>query len=205
MSKTLKDYPPSGFTAGAEFSFGAKASDPAASLGSQSGQGNSVGFSAVRGTQNSMQSGSDGAAHPWRVTSAGAASVAVGPGKVLGTIGESGSTFGPRYADYVSYAGGNVAISGAGWVYAVIETAESLVYSEAIVALAALIQSYTRYPTSVSVEFSTLSPGGLSGKPAGEIWIPIAEVNIISGVADATDQILTHNPIIQLGYTTTTA
>jgi hypothetical protein len=53
-------------------------------------------------------------------------------------------------------------------------------------------------PTSVSVKFSAEDPDSVDDGTGDEVWIPIAEVGIIDGVAVVVTQILTHNPMIPI-------
>ena len=133
--------------------------------------------------------------HPWKVSSAGPSSVTVADGKVMGLRATNNS---PWYAVAVSFAESDVFVPGAGWLYAVIDTDESLIFTddiEVIPLTGFYLTANARTPTAVTVQFSASSPDVVAAGSAGQIWIPIAEVDIVDGAAVATEQYLTHNPV----------
>jgi len=136
--------------------------------------------------------------HPWKVSSAGGSSVTVADGKIMGL---RESTNSPWYMLVVNFAEADVFVSGAGWLYAVVDTEESLIFTddvEVIPLSGFYLTANARTPISVDVEFSTSPPSSVSSGTSGQIWIPIAEVDIEDGAAVAVEQYLTHNPVMFL-------
>lgn len=141
----------------------------------------------------------EAASHPWKVTSAGASSVDVAAGKVLGLRSTDTPGRGPWYVDLVEYAGEEVAVPGAGWLYAVATTEASEFYRDTYeIDTGFFGVSNTQKPTSVVVQFSASAPSAVAAGAVDEMWIPIAEVDIVDGQAVAVDQILTYNPMLLL-------
>jgi hypothetical protein len=137
--------------------------------------------------------------HPWKVSSAGSSSVTVADGKIMGLRENPTPTTGPWYAVAVSFAESDVSISGAGWVYAVIDTEKNLVFEDETPIPGAedhYLVVNARTPTSVAARFSSSPPDSVSGGSTNQIWIPIAEVDIEDGAAVVVEQYLTHNPIL---------
>lgn len=131
--------------------------------------------------------------HPFQVTANGDDTVAVAPGNVIDftTSGGNGLYDGsPVTGDFTAYDGGDVTITADGTVYLVITYGNANLISQEPNVLADFALSVT----SLSVEFDpTLS--------SNELSIPLAEVTFADDVATVTNQILMHNPILQLGFT----
>ena len=134
-----------------------------------------------------------GGSHPWKATANGDDTVAVAAGNVIDFSTTSNGLFNAELVngDFTAYAGGDVTITADGTIFVVITYDDTNVISQE----ASVLADYALGVTSLTVEFEpTLSTNELS--------IPIAEVTFADSVATVTNQILTHNPILQLGYTT---
>jgi hypothetical protein len=133
-----------------------------------------------------------GGSHPFKVSPNGDDTVSVAPGNVIDFSTSSNGLYDGTAVtgDFTAYAGGDVTITADGTVYLVITYDNTNLISQEPSVLADFALSVT----SLAVEFDpTLSINQLS--------IPIAEVTFADNVASVSNQILTHNPILQLGFT----
>lgn len=138
--------------------------------------------------QNKM--GDLGYVHPWKVTPNGDNTVTVAPGNVLDFSTSSNGLYDaePVTGAFTAYAGGDVTIGASGTLYAVVTyTIGNIIANDTGFTLA----TNNVRVSSVTV---TLTPT----LTTNELSIPIAEVTLSGGVAAVTNQILTHNPVIQL-------
>lgn len=152
-------------------------------------------IAALRDRQVSVRipPGAPALSHPWKATANGDDTVAVAAGNVIdfSTISDGLFNTEPVTGGFTAYAGGDVTVTADGTIFAVITYDDANVISQETSVLA----DYALGVTSLTVAFEpTLSTNELS--------IPIAEVTFADSVATVTNQILTHNPILQLGFTT---
>jgi hypothetical protein len=130
--------------------------------------------------------------HPFKVSPNGDDTVNVAPGNVIDftTSGNGIYDSNAVTGDFNAYAGGGVTITASGTLFLVITYDNTNV-----IALdpTFYVANYALTVTSMEVK---LDPA-LSNL---ELSIPIAEVDLTDGVVSVTNQILTHNPILQLGF-----
>ena len=130
--------------------------------------------------------------HPFKVSPNGDDTVNVAPGNVIDftTSGNGIYDSNAVTGDFNAYAGGDVTITASGTLFLVITYDNTNVIAQDSTFNLA---TYALTVTSMAVELDpTLS--------SLELSIPIAEVELTDSVASVTNQILTHNPILQLGF-----
>jgi hypothetical protein len=127
--------------------------------------------------------GGGGASHPWKATENGTEFITIAPGELLCARTSSGGGY-PFYWENLSYAGGDIEVTGNGFI--LISAAASEEDAGGTNAGDAGILSS---PSSFIVEFQTTIDG-----VSDSIGFPICQVALNAGIATVTKQILTHNP-----------
>jgi len=139
--------------------------------------------------------------HPWKAVGVSSTSVYVAAGKILSFRNDAPAglaDYYPHLPVMVSRAGGEVTITGAGWLYAEIYYTPAPHYHDTTpLESGNFIVTWIRQPESVSVIFSADGPADFESEEESVMYVPIAQVNS-DGVV--IDQILTHNPVITFDY-----
>jgi len=137
------------------------------------------------------------APHPWRASGKGTGDIKVAPGKVIGFKAAASTAGKPWHCVFASYAGGDVAVSGNGWLYVVATVTEVALEADTYLLDGAFfVIANTQKPTSVTVVYSATAPASITSGSSSEIYIPLAEVAVSAGIASVVDQVLTHNPCL---------
>lgn len=129
---------------------------------------------------------------PFEVTANGDDTVTVAPGNVIDftTTGNGIYDSNAVTGDFNAYAGGDVTITASGTLFLVITYDNTnLIAQDTTFDLATFALTVTSMAVELDPTLSSL-----------ELSIPIAEVELTDSVASVTNQILTHNPILQLGF-----
>jgi hypothetical protein len=121
--------------------------------------------------------------HPWKATENGTEFITIAPGELLCARTSSGGGY-PFYWENLSYAGGDIEVTGNGYI--LISAAVSEEEAGGTNAGDAGILSS---PSSFIVEFQTTIDA-----VSDSIGFPICQVAFNAGIATVTKQILTHNP-----------
>ena len=132
------------------------------------------------------------ATHPFKVSPNGDDTVTVAAGNVIDfrTTNDGLFSGNPVRGNVNVYDGAEVTITASGTLFLVITYDNSNLIAEDSTFLVG------SYLLAVFNMVAALDPV-LSGS---ELSIPIAEIDLTDGVASVTQQILTHNPTLQLGY-----
>jgi len=140
---------------------------------------------------HTRKGGGGGFTHPFKVTPNGDEFVTVGDGELVyfTSSDPSNQPALPLVADNESFVAEQVEVTASGTIFLVIPTDELLTYTDS------QGQSYVfgGLTSALTVALDPIFSGP-------NIYLPIADVQLADGIASVTKQILTHNPIIQVGY-----
>lgn len=133
---------------------------------------------------------------PWEVSATGSEMLAVAAGHILFATarGTAGVDMGPIVYEVASYAGGEVEVTGNGYLYARGTVASSVSNIVAQISLTdEAVALSVRDISTASVVFSTDAPDVFSPATT-DIYYPVAQVALASGIASVLKQYLDHNP-----------
>lgn len=128
--------------------------------------------------------------HPWKATPNGDDTITIAPGSMLSWNTSNSGSFPnePFYAEDTNYAGGDVTITASGTVFAVVPVDVRQTSTDGSVASVHYIVN-----GSITVALNPTYSGA-------NLYYPICDVDFTDSIATVTRQLLTHNPILELGY-----
>lgn len=136
--------------------------------------------------------------HPWKVTTNGddsPATVAVAAGHIMYMSTEDDLNASQAYYNLdlaASYAGGDVTVTGTGYIYAKLDMTVDDLLSEAPATDETFLLQTVAATGTITLHFATNIPSSGSGNA----HIKIAKVSLASSVAVVDAQYITHNPNI---------
>ena len=128
--------------------------------------------------------------HPWKVSANGDDTVTIGGGEIISfnsseTSNQPALPIGGTYTSFVSE---ELEITENGTIFVIVPVSDLTTYIDS------QGESYAFYASgALTVELNPTKSGA-------NLYIPIAVVELTDDIAKVTKQILTHNPIIQMGY-----